>query len=419
MRISKFRLARLLVIGALIALAALSAVAQNPPPQAACQIVFNGPVTAYATADLTSAATPLATGDGGMVMGETADNAWIAFDPGIAQAGNLGVARTRWVQASADISLQGSCDNLPPISPLPTNSSLCMMTFGQATPVYQQPDSASQITTTLTANDTAMIVGQVASGWYAWSDPGASAGATGTILLHWIKNSDQVQLIGDCAALPTFYPLPVSSSEPCTVLTGNNANVYTMPETSAASQPLPGMLVEALARTAGWFGYDPAGQDTTTIGINRLRWIQDSAVDQTHGDCTTLPLVDPTPIALTVDDSGTAVSAVVGDTITLQLPGNPSLGQWVVDATTDPYILQPQGAPVAGTDADRFGGRGMYTLTFQAVGAGETPLTLTFQPAPASDATPAPTSGGSLLGTPAPLPTHVSAGVNVIDRTHD
>ena len=418
MRISKFRLVSLLLIGALVALAGLSALAQNATPQAKCQIVFNGPVTAYATADLASTATQLSAGDGGLVMGQSPDGAWIAFDPGIAQAGNLGVARARWVQASADLSLQGDCATLPPLSPLPASGNFCMMTFGQDTPAYDQPDSASEVFTTLTPNDTAMIAGQVASGWYAWSDPGASAGATGTILLHWIESSDQVQLVGDCTALPTFYPLPISSSEPCTVLTGNNANVYPAPDTSAASQPLPGMLVEALARTDGWYGYDPAGQDATAIGISRLRWIQDSDVDQTHGDCTTLPLVDPTPIALTVDDGGTAVSAAVGDTITLLLPGNPSLGQWVLDATTDPFILQPQGAPVAGTDADRFDGRGAYTFTFQAVGAGQTPLTLTFQPAPASDATAIPT-GGSLLGTPAPLPTHFSASVTVIDRTHD
>ena len=102
----------------------------------------------------------------------------------------------------------------------------------------------------------------------------------------------------------------------------------------------------------------------------------------------------------------------MGDTITLLLPGSPAEGQWALDETTDPAILQLQGAPTFGTDGDRLGGRGAYTFTFQAIAAGQTPLTLSFQPAPASDATAIPT-GGSLLGTPAPLPTHFSADVTV------
>ena len=173
-------------------------------------MIFNRPVTAYATADLASAATQLAAGDGGMAMGQSPDGAWIAFDPDIAQAGNLGVARARWVQASADLSLQGDCATLPPLSPLPASGNFCMLTFGQDTPVHQQPDATSPVVTTLTPNDTAMIAGQLASGWYAWLIRGASAGATGTILLRWIAASDQVQLVGACDALPVFYPLPAS-----------------------------------------------------------------------------------------------------------------------------------------------------------------------------------------------------------------
>ena len=410
-----------LSIVALVLLAALPALAQGATPSAPCQVIFNGPVTAYATADLASTATQLSAGDGGMVMGQSPDGAWIAFDPGIAQAGNLGVARARWVQASADISLQGDCASLPPLSPLPASGSFCMMTFGQATPAYQQPDTASPVVTTLTSNDTAMIAGQLASGWYAWSDPGASAGATGTILLHWIAASDQVQLVGACDALPVFYPVPAVSGPVCTILTGNSANTYLKPDPGAQADPLPGMLVQALARTDGWYGYDPAGAPTT-VGIDRLRWIQASEADQVNGDCAALPLVDPAPIALTPADDGTAVSLAVGDTITLLLPGSPAEGQWVLDETTDSAILQAQGAPTFGPDGDRLGGRGAYTFTFQAIAAGPTPLALSFQPAPANGATPippaateevAPSGASSIRGTPAPLPTHFSAAVTV------
>jgi hypothetical protein len=72
-----------------------------------CTFTANGDVTAYRLPDGTSALFgTVSAGETHEALARTADG-WIGFDPGVAQAGNIGLARDRWVQAN--LSLSSSC----------------------------------------------------------------------------------------------------------------------------------------------------------------------------------------------------------------------------------------------------------------------------------------------------------------------
>jgi inhibitor of cysteine peptidase len=348
-----------------------------------CMVIANSDITAYRTADTAAPSLAMPQGAGGYVLGETPDQAWIGFDPGFAQAGNLGLMHLRWVPASADITLQGNCNNLPPIQPPPVG--ICVLTFGGTVNAYTQPDVNSPVTTTLGENDYAQIVGRLSSGWYAWSNPGGQAGSIGTYNLRWIQDDYNVQLSGTCDQQTVFYPVPDYQGEVCTLLTGENGQIYTHPSQDAPATPLGGIVVQVLAKTSDqWYGFDPADYQDGTVGITRLRWIPAADVDQLRGTCDHVPTVDPSPVELTGDNNSQPVSLHTGDTLVVTLPGNPTTSYTWMQApaegsTNDPSVLQQQGDPQVVPSSDADGAGGDLVLTFQAVAAGKTTLALVYQ----------------------------------------
>jgi hypothetical protein len=96
----------LLIVLALIAPCVLLAACT---PSGPCYIQPNTPLTAYrlpdATSDVFGSFPPVDTYE---ALARTADG-WVGFDPGIAQAGNIGLAHHRWVQFNAFVST--SCLN--------------------------------------------------------------------------------------------------------------------------------------------------------------------------------------------------------------------------------------------------------------------------------------------------------------------
>lgn len=86
---------------------------------------------------------------------------------------------------------------------------------------------------------------------------------------------------------------------------------------------------------------------------------------------------------LDVEDDGTTVAVAVGDTVLVQLEGNPTTGfLWEVKDTLVKDILEPVGEgeyEVAKTEKPLVGVGGVFTFEFKAVGAGTTPLELIYQ----------------------------------------
>ena len=77
-----------------------------------CVFTVHETVTAYRLPDETSTPfTVFQPGDAWEVLARTADG-WLGWDPGVAQAGNIGLARHRWVRQN--ISVSPSClDSVP------------------------------------------------------------------------------------------------------------------------------------------------------------------------------------------------------------------------------------------------------------------------------------------------------------------
>ncbi|MCD6425631.1 MAG: hypothetical protein J7L35_09000 [Anaerolineales bacterium] len=89
-----------LILGALI----INALAAGCTPEGPCEITGNQSLTVYrlpvAGSDIFGT---LPAGETHEVLARTADG-WIGFDPGVAQAGNTGLARHRWIQLNATLS---------------------------------------------------------------------------------------------------------------------------------------------------------------------------------------------------------------------------------------------------------------------------------------------------------------------------
>jgi inhibitor of cysteine peptidase len=79
-------------------------------------------------------------------------------------------------------------------------------------------------------------------------------------------------------------------------------------------------------------------------------------------------------------DNGTTVSLSEGDTLEVQLEGNPTTGfNWQVTDTINTSVLEQDGDPSFDANDDRFGSPGVVTLNFKAVGTGSSPLDLEYK----------------------------------------
>ncbi|MGA9532627.1 MAG: hypothetical protein WBR18_07915, partial [Anaerolineales bacterium] len=112
-------------------------------PTTGCQIMATGSLTAYTRPS--RAAQPFGSLSGGMPVyleARTPDG-WYGFNPGVAQAANIGVFHHRWLPPDADITLEGDCEGIPVVEgPLP---GVCYeMPMGHV-PVYQSADPTAPV----------------------------------------------------------------------------------------------------------------------------------------------------------------------------------------------------------------------------------------------------------------------------------
>jgi hypothetical protein len=91
-------------------------------------------------------------------------NGWVGFDPGIAQAANLGVFRLRWVNLDRSIKMiQGEFQDLPLVwTPLP---GVCYNMFLNQSYLYSYPDIDSEIIDSFNPEDIAEILEFDSTGW--------------------------------------------------------------------------------------------------------------------------------------------------------------------------------------------------------------------------------------------------------------
>lgn len=167
-----------------------------------CELVANRETTAYERPSLD--ARVFATLSPGLpVIAEaiTADG-WIGFDPGMAQAGNVGVFRLRWVPESDALSLEGACDDLPVVEGPPAG--VCFTMAMLDTPVFTEPELSSTVVVTMHVGDYAEVLGTVGD----WLNLDLSVGSLNLARRGWIARG-MANFNGPCEGL-----LPAAVTHP-------------------------------------------------------------------------------------------------------------------------------------------------------------------------------------------------------------
>lgn len=162
-----------------------------------CMLVTTKALTAY-TRPSTQAAVfgQVPIGDKRPVGGATADG-WIGFDPGVAQAANVGPFRLRWVQKSDAAKLEGACDasHVPTVANLPPTA--CFEMFMEQTKIYTTANKSSAVIVTAKAGDYAQVTAANAT----WLQLDLNIGSLKQAKTGWVDRA-AANFNGPCDKLP-------------------------------------------------------------------------------------------------------------------------------------------------------------------------------------------------------------------------
>jgi inhibitor of cysteine peptidase len=78
--------------------------------------------------------------------------------------------------------------------------------------------------------------------------------------------------------------------------------------------------------------------------------------------------------SVTYEDSGSSIYLKVGQTLSVELPGNPSTGNAWREIVFDDQLIKKEEAPVYKPKDDRIGSAGVYYFKFKAAEPGTTRL---------------------------------------------
>jgi hypothetical protein len=215
------------------------------PEAGPCELVANTQTTVYQRpsldADIFGTLSP---GDRAPVGAVTADG-WIGFDPGTAQAANVGVFRLRWVQRSDAISLEGACQDLPVVVGPPVG--VCFTMAMEDIPVYSEPDASSALLVTLHSGDYAKVLGSAGD----WFQLDLSVSSLGQNQSGWMS-SQYVNFNGPCDSLPVA-PTPTVPAATYTDPFAYCAAVGDLdqPDARYVGQPMPEAIAKALRTASG------------------------------------------------------------------------------------------------------------------------------------------------------------------------
>lgn len=172
----------------------------SQPTAAACTLTAQQEVTVYQRPGEESAVFgTLAAGDAQQMTQQTADG-WLGFQPGVAQAANVGVFRLRWIAPDAPVTLSGDCAALP-LAPVVSPTACYFMAMSD-TAVYAQPQETADVVATIPREGYAAVTGQNAGGWYQLD---LQEGTLQQDATAWLAPADG-NFNGPCEALPTVTP---------------------------------------------------------------------------------------------------------------------------------------------------------------------------------------------------------------------
>ena len=136
-------------------------------------------------------------GKGIEVLSFSKNGTWAGFDPGVAQACNVGPFRLRWAPLKGTAFLSGNCRNVPEIEP--PQPRFCFV-GGMETRVYKGPGEKYGLKGILRPDEYARAIFKTAGGWIFIN---MDAGKNGLYGYGWIRGSDTCfQGVGPCDRLP-------------------------------------------------------------------------------------------------------------------------------------------------------------------------------------------------------------------------
>jgi hypothetical protein len=164
-----------------------------------CTLVADGEVTVYNRPHLDAAVFGSMTAGLSVQLQASTIDGWWGFEPGVAQAANVGIFRLRWVHESAPVHVEGSCGGLPEVEGPPAG--VCFDMPMEDVDVHAGPDLSSDVVATFTFGDYAAVVG-MSDGWAKLD---LAMGNTGQDTTGWVLAAT-LNMNGPCDILPTAKP---------------------------------------------------------------------------------------------------------------------------------------------------------------------------------------------------------------------
>jgi hypothetical protein len=125
---------------------------------------------------------------------QTADG-FYGFEPGVAQADNIGLFRMRWVLKTHDLTTSSGCAELPVVTaPI---SGICYAMITVETPIHSRAATSSSVLVTLQPDDYVMVRSRARS-WYLVD---LNVGTAGTDVQGFLAADQLGGLSGPCSGL--------------------------------------------------------------------------------------------------------------------------------------------------------------------------------------------------------------------------
>jgi hypothetical protein len=159
-----------------------------------CELVPKGNLMAYERPSIDAPVFATLPPAGKVQVEAVTADGWLGFDPGYAQAGNVGLFRLRWVRGGGAFSLEGACADVEQV--VAPAAGVCFLMAVQEMPVYARSDVESPVIATLQLADYAEVLGVTD----AWVYADLSEGSLGLDLHGWIPR-DLASFNGDCEGL--------------------------------------------------------------------------------------------------------------------------------------------------------------------------------------------------------------------------
>lgn len=136
----------------------------------------------------------LAPGDQVVLSGRTIDG-WLGFDPGVAQAANIGSFRLRWIPGYTRYVIDGELSTVPVV--WGPRAGITYAMIYQTLPLYSKPDSNSAVVDSVPSFSAAGVVLRTED-WYLLD---LSIGPLGQDIEGWIRAAD-ISVNGDLDTIP-------------------------------------------------------------------------------------------------------------------------------------------------------------------------------------------------------------------------